>query len=133
MKKLIFVAALAVAACGETATEEPVVEEEVAVERPAMETAMAADGMPVPGVYEVTLPNGDVWTETVNADGTYTSAGPNGEAEGGTWTQDSPDRYCTTKDGETEPACYSETISEDGVWSSTKEGTEETSTVVRVG
>lgn len=132
MKKLIFVAALAVAACGETATEEPMAEEEVVVEEPAMETAMAADGMPTPGVYEVTLPNGDVWTETVNADGTYSSAGPNGEAESGTWTQESPERYCTTEEGETEPTCYNETMSEDGVWSSTEEGTEDTATVVRV-
>ena len=133
MKKLIVVAALAVAACGDAATEEPMVEEEVAAEEPAVETVLAVDGMPVPGVYEVTLPNGDVWTETVNADGTYTSAGPNGEAERGTWTQESPERYCTTQEGETEQTCYNEAMSEDGVWSSTEEGTEDTATIVRVG
>lgn len=138
MKKYAVVAALVLAACGENAAQEPAAEEEmaaeeIAVQEPAAETVMAADGMPAPGTYEVTLANGEVWTETLNPDGTYTSAGPNGETESGTWTQESPERYCTTVDGETEPTCYSESMSADGVWTSTEEGTDETSTVVRVG
>lgn len=133
MKKFAFLAVFALAACGEAEPEEPLVEEEIAVEEPVPQMAMAADGMPTPGVYEVTLANGDVWTETLNADGTYTSAGPDGEIESGTWRQESPERYCTIEEGASEETCYSETVTEDGVWTSTEEGTEETSTVVRVG
>lgn len=133
MKKLVFVAAFAVAACGEPATEEPMVEEEVAVEEPAAQVALAADGMPTPGVYEITQANGDVWTETVNEDGTYTTAGPNGETESGTWTQESPERFCNIAEGAEEQTCYIETVTEDGVWTSTEEGTEDTSTIVRIG
>lgn len=133
MKKFAFVAVFALAACGEAASEEPMVEEEVAVEEPAAEVGLAADGLPATGIYEITLPNGDMWTETLNADGTFTAVGPDGEEGSGTWRQESPERFCSTEEGAEEEVCYSESISEDGVWSSTREGSEETSTIVRVG
>ena len=128
-------AALTLSACDgatdETATAEPEAAAVEAPAAPAQAQAMAADGMPTPGTYQVTLANGDVWTETVNADGTYTSAGPNGETETGTWTQESPARYCTTAEGETEPTCYTEEMSAEGVWTSTEDGSEDVSTIVR--
>ena len=131
MKKLAFVAVLGLAACEDAATEEPMVEEEVAVEEPAMEVQMAADGQPAPGTYEVVLENGDVVTETVNADGTYSWISTSGETGSGTWRTDGPNVWCTTGEGE-EESCNDEMVDDDGVWTSTDRETGETATVTRV-
>ena len=58
MKKLVIVAAVALAACGGAETEEPMAEEEAVVEEPAVEVAMAADGLPLVGTFEVNLVTG---------------------------------------------------------------------------
>lgn len=132
MKKLAIVAALAVAACAEPASEEPVAEEEVVAEEPAAEVQLAADGQPAPGVYEVTLENGDVITETVNEDGTYTYTSSTGETGSGTWRTDGPNVWCTTGDDDGEESCNDEVVGEDGVWTSTDRDTGEVATITRV-
>ena len=116
MKRLVLVAALAaVSACSEPATEAT---EEAAVEEPAAEaaTAMAADGGPPYGDFKVTTAEGEVWTEAVSEDGTYTSTSPTGETETGRWVQRGK-QYCTTKDeeGATE-VCHTESVDANGVW-----------------
>ena len=131
MKKIAIVAALAVAACSEPATEEPVAEEEVVVEEPAAEIQLAADGQPAPGMYEVTLENGDIITETVNEDGTYTWTSSTGESGSGTWRTDGPNVWCTTEEGE-EESCNDEVVGEDGVWTSTDQETGEVATIARI-
>ncbi|WP_338240700.1 hypothetical protein [Aurantiacibacter hainanensis] len=131
MKKLAIVIALGVAACAEPATEEEVVEEEVAVEEPAAEIQLAADGQPAPGIYEVTLENGDVFTETVNPDGTYTWTSTTGESGSGTWRTDGPNVWCTTEEGE-EESCNDEIVGDDGVWTSTDRESGEVATIARV-
>ena len=129
MKKIVAVAALAiVTACSQAETEaeaEPT--EEAVVEEAAV---MAADGQPPAGTYTVTDAEGVEYTEVLLEDGTYTSTGPDGTVESGTWVQKSPDTYCYTPEGE-EERCNTETIDENGVWTSTDtEGN--SSTVVRV-
>ena len=117
MRKLIAVAFLAgaLAACGDAAEEaDDTATEEAA---PAETAALALDGGPFAGVYEVTSADGaTVMTETVNADGTVTNV-MGEETRTGTWTSTGPDNYCATYEGDTEASCYTETMSADGVWS----------------
>lgn len=132
MKKFAFVAVLALAACGEAETEEPMVEEEMVAEEPAADVAMAADGQPMEGTYEITNSDGETHTQVVNADGTYLNTYPDGREETGTWTSESPDQWCGALDGE-EIECSVETIDEDGVWTSTSENdAEDVATIVRI-
>ncbi|MBO6608858.1 hypothetical protein [Altererythrobacter sp.] len=130
MKKFIALAAVAaLAACAqpETATEEEATEE-VAETGP-----IAADGLPTPATYRVTLANGDVIMEEVREDGTYTATMADGSTESGTWSQPSPDVYCTTSDEEgAEEDCNDEMIDENGVWVSKDRESGETATVERV-
>ena len=118
MKKLAIVAAVALAACSNAETaEEPVA---VETEAPTSEAtmSMAADGQSPVGEYKITLADGSVWTETVNADGTYSSVSPDGETETGTWRQETPERFCSQASDDEAETCRTETIGEDGVWTS---------------
>lgn len=133
MKRLAIAACFVLAACGETAevTEEPAATEAVADD--ATTEVMALDGQPSPGTYEITRANGDVWIETINADGTYSSTGPDDAVETGRWMQETPERFCSMEEGETEWDCNNEYISEDGQWMSTGEDEgDEASIVVRM-
>lgn len=132
MKKIILlasIAALAACAQGEADADADTAEEVVE----AAPEVVAADGLPTPGNYKVTLANGDVVMEEVRADGTYTATMADGTIENGTWEQKSPDVYCTTSDEEgAEQSCNNEAIDENGVWSSTDPDSGETATVERV-
>lgn len=129
MKKIMLVAAIAmIAACSEP--EAPA--EEPATDTAAAEPAevMAADGQSPVGQYKVTTSDGKVFMEDLKADGTYTSTDVDGNVETGTWEQKSPDVYCYTE-GDAGQVCNTETVGEDGVWTSTNpEG--KTATVERV-
>ncbi|MWV27672.1 hypothetical protein [Aurantiacibacter rhizosphaerae] len=132
MKKFAFLAVFALAACGEAETEEPMMEEEVVVAEPAAEVAMAADGMPMAGTFEVTNAEGETYTQVVSDDGTYTSTRADGTVTNGTWTSERPDQWCGADEGE-EVECATETIDADGVWTSVSDNDpEDVSTVVRV-
>ena len=131
MKKFAFLAVFALAACGEAETEEPVVEE-VAVEEPAAQVAMAADGLPMAGTYEVTNADGESYTQVVSDDGTYVNTMADGTEVTGTWTSERPDQWCGAADGE-EVECATETIDADGVWTSVSDtDPEDVTTVTRI-
>lgn len=137
MRKSILIAAaasLALTACNssEEAVEAPAAEETVAAEAPAAAVQMAADGQPAAGTYEVTLANGNVLTEVVNADGTYTWTSSDGTSGAGTWRTEGPNVWCTTDEGE-EESCNDEAIDAAGVWTTVDRESGETSIVVRVG
>lgn len=130
MKK--FIALAAVAALGACAGQEEAPAEE-ATEEVAEAGPIAADGLPTPGMYKVTLANGDVIMEEVREDGTYTATMADGSTESGTWSQPSPDKYCMTSEGEdSEENCNDEKIDENGVWVSTDSESGETAVVERV-
>ncbi|QZH75180.1 MAG: hypothetical protein JY451_00650 [Erythrobacter sp.] len=136
MKKSLIIAAvasLALAACNsEEATEAPAETEAAAAVPAAAEVQLAADGQPAEGTYEVTLADGTVLTEVVNADGTYTWTSSDGTTGAGTWRTDGPNVWCTTEEGE-EESCNDETINADGVWTTIdRETPDEVATVVRV-
>jgi len=132
MKKFAFVAALALVACGEAETEEPVVEEEAVVEEPAAEVAMAADGMPLTGTFEITTSEGETYTQVVSADGTYVNTYADGREATGTWSSEGPGHWCGALDGE-ETECSTESVDENGVWTSVSESDpEDVTTIVRV-
>jgi len=117
MKKLVLIAALAaLSACNNNASE-PAAQPSAKVATVAANTSLATDGMPNVGIYEVTLPDGKVVTQTVNADGTFASV-KDGKTTKGTWTSTGPGNFCETEEGKTEPSCYAETISADKVWTS---------------
>ena len=118
MKKfLCLVAVAALAACSESATEEPDAQDTTAVaEAPAPATPMSLDGQPSFGTFRATDEDGAVSTIVVNEDGTFTATDAAGETATGTWTEETPGRFCETIDG-TE-TCYTETM-ENGVWTST--------------
>ena len=135
-KVLIAASILALAACSQPAEQEPAAPAETAT--PEAAEPLAADGQPTAGLYKVTAADGTVFNEDVKADGTYVQTDADGTViETGTWTQPSPDRYCTivdaayvTEDNPADEKCNTESIGDDGVWVSTNaEG--ETATVER--
>ncbi len=132
MKKFAFLAVFALAACGEAETEEPMVEEEMVAEEPAAEVAMAADGMPMAGTFEITRADGETYTQVVSDDGTYVNTMPDGTEVRGTWTSERPDQWCGANEGE-EVECSTETVDADGVWSSVSDNDpEDVTTITRV-
>jgi len=116
MKKLALIAGvLALGACQAEPAEEPVTEE---TEAPvADDLGLEVDGKPNVGTYEVTEADGTVGTYVAAPDGTYTYT--QGETvTTGTWSSDSPGKWCDHEDGAAEPVCFTETIDENGVWTS---------------
>ena len=141
MKYLIpFVAVVALVACTPADEDTAGADEAAATEETAADAAvMAADGQAPEGNYRIKLAAGTVLMEELKPDGTYVQTTEEGElAETGTWVQKSPEQFCYTADAEyvdedtpAEEQCNSETVGEDGVWTSTNpEG--ETVTVERV-
>lgn len=131
-KTYAFVAVLTLAACGEAATEEPVAEEGVVIEEPAAEVAMAADGMPMAGTFEVTNSEGETFTQVVSDDGTYTNTMADGSQVTGTWSSENPNQWCGADEGE-EIECSTETVDENGVWTSVSDNDpEDVATIVRL-
>ncbi len=132
MKKLVIVAAVVLAACGGAETEEPMADEETVVEEPAVEVAMAADGLPLVGTFEVTNAEGETYTQVVSADGTYVNTYADGREATGTWSSEEPGQWCGALDGE-EIECSTESVDEDGVWTSVSDNDpEDVATIVRV-
>ena len=116
MKKIMLVAAIAmIAACSEP---EAPAEDTATVDTAEPAAVMAADGQPPAGQYKVTTSDGKVYMEDLKEDGTYTSTDEDGNVQTGTWEQKSPDVYCYTE-GEAEQICNTETVGDDGVWTST--------------
>jgi hypothetical protein len=130
MKKLFLIAGVfALGACQSEPAEEPVVEEtEAAVE----EVALAVDGLPGAGTYEVVMADGTEGTYVAAEDGSFTwTAGDT--VDTGTWSIVMPDQWCEQADGAEEVICHTEAISEDGVWSSyDAEGNVSAASIVRV-
>jgi hypothetical protein len=81
----------------------------------------ATDGGPVVGTFEVTSADGVVLTQTTAADGTVTTTDADGKTVNGKYTQNSPNRFCITNDGETEATCFMEMLSAEGVWTAVNE------------
>lgn len=133
MKRIVLIAAVAaVAACSKPAPEPAATTEAAAAPAPAAEV-LAADGKSPVGSYKVTNAEGKTMTEVLNADGTYTSTDASGKVvETGKWVQNSPTRYCYTKDEkDAKEVCNTEGIDAKGAWFSTNpEG--KTATVVRI-
>ncbi len=116
MKKLAFIAVFALAACSQAEEAAPVAEETAAA--PVVAAVMAADGNPPAGTYEITSADGEVMTQVVNADGTFTNTNAEGDVATGTWTLDRPDNWCSKLDTEETTNCFKETVDEAGVWNS---------------
>jgi hypothetical protein len=130
MKKLILIAGVfALGACQSEPAEEPMAEE---TEAPVEEVALAVDGLPAVGTYQVVSVDGTEGTYVAAEDGTYTwTVGDT--VETGTWSVEPPDRWCNLPEGAEEAACFTESISEDGVWSSVDaDGNPDAASIVRV-
>ncbi|MDZ4306627.1 hypothetical protein [Allopontixanthobacter sp.] len=119
MRKILMLSAIAVlAACSPAETTDEAEAPAEVVEAPVAVTA--ADGGPSAGTYKITSADGKVTMEEVRADGTYTSTTEGEAPKTGTWEQKSPETYCTTEDAEgAVQKCHTETVGEDGVWTST--------------
>lgn len=131
MKRILaFAAFAAVAACSQPA---PAPEAEASATAPAA-GPLAADGKSSVGTFSVTDAEGKVYTDVVNADGTYTTSLDGKVVDTGKWNQKSPELYCYTKDTkdpkDAKEECNAEKV-ENGVWT-TKNPDGKVSTVVRV-
>lgn len=127
MKRLILLAAMMppalLAACSQEAATPEATEEAIPAEAAVADVGggLAIDGKPNAGSYEITSADGTtVMTQTVNADGTLTSVNGD-ETSKATWTSTGPGNWCVTEEGQSETKCYVETISDDGVYTSTNE------------
>lgn len=130
MKKLVLLAGVfALGACQSEPDEKPVAEE---TEAPVEEAALAVDGQPGAGTYQVVMVDGTEGTYVAAEDGTYTwTAGDT--VETGTWSIIMPDQWCDQAAGTEAPVCHTEMISEDGVWSSVDaDGNPSATSIVRV-
>lgn len=122
MKKLIFVASVfALAACSEPA---PAPEAPVETVAPTPEAAMAPDGQPAAGSYDVTYADGSTGQVTMTADGTYsgvqgdvTTTGTVAEVDGKTCFDPAGD--------DTAAVCWTESeAAADGSWTATNDAGE---------
>ncbi|QZD89659.1 hypothetical protein K3148_12775 [Qipengyuania aurantiaca] len=104
MKKLMVVAACGMlAACGSNEAEEPV--EPIETTAPAGTTDTATAGQ-MAGTYEMTMDDGTVVRQQVNADGTYVDTDLEGnELERGTWRQQG-DQLCYDDAGADPEVCW---------------------------
>ncbi len=131
MKRILLVSAIAaLAACSPAETTEEAEVPAVAAEPVA---TTAADGGPSTGTFKITRPDGKVMMEDIRPDGTWTSTTEGEESTTGTWEQKSPESFCSTDDVEgAVQKCYSESVDENGVWTSVDPDDGEISTVERV-
>ena len=107
MKKLlVLTTALALAACGqrtETTAEATPTATGTMAEAPSPTSNQAPTG-DMAGRYEVTMADGKVMTETINADGTYVDV-MDGEETRGRWRMDGA-KSCFDPDGDEPEVCY---------------------------
>lgn len=138
MKKIVCAAAFAaLAACSQPAPEPEATTDAAATTAaaaPAAAEVLAADGKSPVGTFRITTSKGDVFTETVKADGTYEQKDASGKVvETGKWAQKSPSEYCYTPDTDgAKEECNTEGVDAAGKWTSTNPKGE-TATVERVG
>lgn len=105
MHKIVFLATatVALAACGSNETEEPVEPIETTAPAGTTDTASASQ---MAGTYEVTMDDGTVVRQQVNADGTYVDTDLDGnEVERGTWRQQG-DQLCYDDAGADPEECW---------------------------
>ncbi|EDL50396.1 hypothetical protein [Erythrobacter sp. SD-21] len=128
MKRLMVVAACGMlAACGSNEAEEPV--NPIETTAPAGTTDTATAGQ-MAGTYEMTMDDGTVVRQQVNADGTYVDTDMEGnELERGTWRQQG-DQLCYDANGADPEECWTGgTPAADGTFEAT--GADGTSSTVR--
>ncbi|MBX7457462.1 hypothetical protein K3152_04310 [Qipengyuania sp. 1NDH17] len=104
MKKFLIIAACgALAACGSNEAEEPV--EPIETTAPAGTTDTATTSQ-MTGTYEMTMDDGTVVRQSVNADGTYVDTDLEGNVlERGTWRQQG-DQLCLDDAGPGAEECW---------------------------
>lgn len=102
---LVLGTALALAACNQKTetTVEPAATDTTMAEAPSPASNQAATG-DMAGQYEVTMADGKVMTETINADGTYVDL-MDGKETRGKWRADGA-RTCFDPDGDAAEECY---------------------------
>ena len=133
MKKIAFVVGLTTIMAACSAPAEEAATDTAPTEEAAMVAATtAADGGPSTGTFMVTNAAGEVSTEVLSADGTYTSTEADGTVSTGVWEQRSPNEFCTQPSDEEVMKCYTETIDEAGVWTSVDPDDGEVSIIERV-
>lgn len=131
---LVLTTALALAACGQrtetTAEATPAATGPTTAEGPSPTANQAPTGE-MAGKYEVTMADGKVMTETINADGTYVDL-LDGKETRGRWRMDGA-RSCFDPDGAEPEQCYtSESPGADGSFTVTApDGTK--TTVRKIG
>lgn len=121
----------ALAACSPAETSDDVAAPVEVADEAIISTA--ADGGPSIGMFKITSAEGKVAMEDIRADGTYTSTTEGEEPETGTWEQKSPESFCSTPDkADAAQKCYTESVDDAGIWTSTDPDDGSTSTVERV-
>lgn len=115
MKKILILSlAGAMAACSQSQPTPQATETTTAA--PAANVPLATDNKPITGTYEVDQADGSrKLTQTVNADGTMETV-EGDKTTKGTWTSTGPGNFCMTNEGDSEPTCYSESITDSGTW-----------------
>lgn len=129
MKKFLILAACgALAACGSNDADEApeTIETDVAVTDTASADQMA-------GTYEVTMEDGSVTRQRVNADGTYVDTDLEGnETERGTWRQNG-EELCYDPEGAEGETCWTGGVrSPDGTFSASTTDGSVTTTVRKI-
>ena len=129
MKKFLILAACgALAACGSNDADEApeTIETDVAVTDTASADQMA-------GTYEVTMEDGSVTRQRVNADGTYVDTDLEGnETERGTWRQNG-EQLCYDPEGAEGETCWTGGVqSADGTFSASTTDGSVTTTVRKI-
>ncbi len=128
MKKFLFIAACsALAACGSNEAEEPVEPMDTTATAGTTDTATTSQ---MTGTYEMTMDDGTVVRQTINADGSYVDTDLEGnELERGTWRQQG-DQLCLDDAGPGAEECWTgSTAGPDGSFEAT--GADGTSVTVR--
>lgn len=131
MKKVLIIAACgALAACGSNEADEPV--DAAPIDTAAGETDTATASQ-MAGTYEMTMDDGTVVRQQVNADGTYVDTDLQGtELESGTWRQQG-DQLCYNDAGPGAEECWTGgTPGADGAFEATSADGSQTITVRRV-
>ena len=106
MKKFLVIAACAaLAACGSNEAEEPVDTLDTTVDTQAGTTDTASAGQ-MAGAYEMTMDDGTVVRQQINADGTYVDTDLEGnEIARGTWRQQGSE-LCYDVEGAASEECW---------------------------
>ena len=100
---MILAACAALAACGSNEADETAGDDAAAS---AGETTGDVAATDMAGTYEITMSDGRVAIQTLNADGTYSDTIDGQVTESGTWRQ-SGDQLCYTAQGAASESCYS--------------------------